>query len=381
MGISCSVALDTLSIVYMLILLYSLRQRARREPSSRRYFWLVAAICVFLSLDIIYLLLSGRTSLWGRAALKAVKSLYFCINALIVWLWTGYLGQVCAPDRRGRAPLRAVFTCFFFADLLLVGADLFTGILFRISPQGSFLVGSPAIWLFTLFNYLSILLAGLLLIRSRKSLRRGQFYPLLLFPLPPFCAELVQIFFRPCSLLCTYAVSALLIFQVSQNASIYTDELTGLANRRLLDESLQKWFSAPRGALVCGIMIDLDGLKQINDAQGHLGGDRALCAMAETLRCVRRKGLVAARYGGDEFVLAWRAGESSDLSRAEQELAAACQKENLSRPLPEQIFFSWGSFCCRDTERLSPEAFLREADARMYRQKSAKNRDACPGTP
>ena len=103
--------------------------------------------------------------------------------------------------------------------------------------------------------------------------------------------------------------------------------------------------------------------------------------MAETLRCVRRKGLVAARYGGDEFVLAWRAGESSDLSRAEQELAAACQKENLSRPLPEQIFFSWGSFCCRDTERLSPEAFLREADARMYRQKSAKNRDACPGTP
>ena len=255
MDVNCSVALDALSIVYMLILLYNLRQRARREPSGRRYFWLLAAISAFLALDIAYLLLSGQTAPAARLGMKAAKSLYFATNSLIVWLWASYIDHICSPSGHGWQKHRILFSCIFFADLLLVAANLFTGVLFSISPQGAFVGGPWAMWLFTLLNYLSILLTGYFLIRNRKNLKREQFYPLLLFPLPPFCAELVQIFFRPCSLLCTYAVSALLIFQVSQNATIYTDELTGLANRRLLDESLQKWFSAPRGAWVCCVMI------------------------------------------------------------------------------------------------------------------------------
>lgn len=380
MDVNCSVALDALSIVYMLILLYNLRQRARREPSGRRYFWLLAAICAFLALDIAYLLLSRQTAPAARLGMKAAKSLYFATNSLIVWLWASYIDHICSPSGHGWQKHRILFSCIFFADLLLVAANLFTGVLFSISPQGAFVVGPWAMWLFTLLNYLSILLTGYFLIRNRKNLKREQFYPLLLFPLPPFCAELVQIFFRPCSLLCTYAVSALLIFQVSQNATIYTDELTGLANRRLLDESLQKWFSAPRGAWVCCVMIDLDGLKRINDTQGHLGGDRALCAMAEAIRGVRRKGLVAARYGGDEFVLAWRA-EAEGTGQVERELAAAGERVNRIHPGPERISFSWGGFCCRDIDRLSPAAFLGEADKRMYRHKSAKSGAAVQGTP
>ncbi len=51
------------------------------------------------------------------------------------------------------------------------------------------------------------------------------------------------------------------------------------------------------------LLLDLDGLKRINDAQGHLAGSRALCRLADMLRLYSREMDTAARYGGDEFVL------------------------------------------------------------------------------
>jgi diguanylate cyclase (GGDEF)-like protein len=84
-----------------------------------------------------------------------------------------------------------------------------------------------------------------------------------------------------------------------------TDPLTGLANyRRLLDtldSEIKRYGRTERSFAV--LLIDLDGLKKINDAHGHLVGSRALCRLAETLRIHCREIDTAARYGGDEFVL------------------------------------------------------------------------------
>jgi len=84
-----------------------------------------------------------------------------------------------------------------------------------------------------------------------------------------------------------------------------SDSLTGLANHRRLFEVLQ--------AEICRsqrterefslLLLDLDGLKEINDRFGHLVGDRALCRMAQTLTDCRRSIDTAARQGGDEFAL------------------------------------------------------------------------------
>lgn len=84
-----------------------------------------------------------------------------------------------------------------------------------------------------------------------------------------------------------------------------TDPLTGLANyRRLLDtldSEIKRYGRVGRSFAV--LLIDLDGLKKINDAHGHLVGSRALCRLADTLRFHCREIDTAARYGGDEFVL------------------------------------------------------------------------------
>ncbi len=84
-----------------------------------------------------------------------------------------------------------------------------------------------------------------------------------------------------------------------------SDPLTGLANYRQLVEALEteiKRFGRNERPFVV-LLLDLDGLKKINDAHGHLAGSRALCRLADMLRLYSREMDTAGRYGGDEFVL------------------------------------------------------------------------------
>lgn len=90
--------------------------------------------------------------------------------------------------------------------------------------------------------------------------------------------------------------------ELAQLASI--DSLTGLANRRTLDETLrQEWLRAQRsGQPLSVLMIDADHFKAFNDRHGHQQGDEALRALAQLIgQHVRRPADLAARYGGEEF--------------------------------------------------------------------------------
>ncbi len=83
-----------------------------------------------------------------------------------------------------------------------------------------------------------------------------------------------------------------------------TDSLTGLANRRRLDQVLRlEWSRAQRNRQPLAVlMVDVDHFKAFNQRHGHAGGDHALREVASTLElCIRRPADLAARYGGEEF--------------------------------------------------------------------------------
>jgi two-component system cell cycle response regulator len=84
-----------------------------------------------------------------------------------------------------------------------------------------------------------------------------------------------------------------------------SDSLTGLANHRRLFEVLQAEIcrSKRTGREFSLVLLDLDGLKQVNDQFGHLAGDRALCRLGQMLKDCCRSIDTAARHGGDEFAL------------------------------------------------------------------------------
>lgn len=94
------------------------------------------------------------------------------------------------------------------------------------------------------------------------------------------------------------------LFEEIKRLSI-TDPLTNLFNRRKLEESLGKEISRAKklNHNLSMMIIDLDHLKTINDAFGHMAGDQALVSVAKAIRGTIRKRDLAARFGGDEFAI------------------------------------------------------------------------------
>ena len=146
------------------------------------------------------------------------------------------------------------------------------------------------------------------------------------------------------------------------------DELTGLANYRFLMTSLEAEIKRAHRAdrAFALLLVDMDGLKEINDGLGHVVGNRALCRIAECLRASCRTTDTAARFGGDEFaVLLPETGEEGArqlVARIHEHLAEDGEYPPLSVSIGVAVYARDGA---------SPEKLLNAADQELYRTKNA----------
>jgi diguanylate cyclase (GGDEF)-like protein len=151
------------------------------------------------------------------------------------------------------------------------------------------------------------------------------------------------------------------------------DELTGLANYRCLMDSLESEIrrSQRAGRSFTTLLLDMNGLKQINDRLGHLVGNRALCRIGEGLKACCRATDIAARFGGDEFavVLPETSDEGARLlsQRILEHLAEDTEQPPLSVSIGVALYPRDGT---------SPEKLLSFADQELYRRKSQRRRRA-----
>lgn len=145
-----------------------------------------------------------------------------------------------------------------------------------------------------------------------------------------------------------------------------TDPLTGLANyRRLLDALDLEIKRSERTARPFSILLlDMDGLKIINDAYGHLVGSRALCRLANTLLIHCREIDTAARYGGDEFVLVL---PETELEAALQVAQRISERLKSDGELPK-LSVSTGA-ATYPADGASLDELLSAADHALYREK------------
>jgi diguanylate cyclase (GGDEF)-like protein len=161
----------------------------------------------------------------------------------------------------------------------------------------------------------------------------------------------------------------------------FVDGLTGVANRRRFDDSLQReWRRSRRnGASLALLLIDVDHFKQFNDCYGHLVGDSCLQAVAGALKAnMGRPHDLAARYGGEEFAcLLPETHLAGALAKAE-ELRQAVQALNIPHALSSiatVVTISIGVAAVVPMMNLSPDQLLSAADEQLYKAKhSGRNR-------
>jgi diguanylate cyclase (GGDEF)-like protein len=142
------------------------------------------------------------------------------------------------------------------------------------------------------------------------------------------------------------------------------DALTGLGNRRAFDEALAGEVArAARNARpLCLLVADLDGFKAINDAHGHLAGDRCLREVAAALRATVRRPDACFRWGGDEFAILLA---ETALTEAEAVAARICE----AVAADGRLSLGYGVAMFDGTE--TPEALLARADRALLMVKTA----------
>lgn len=162
----------------------------------------------------------------------------------------------------------------------------------------------------------------------------------------------------------------------------FADELTGLANRRRLEEVLeQECHRANRSGLPLSlIMLDVDHFKAFNDTYGHLAGDDCLKTLAEIFAsAVQRPADLACRYGGEEFLLIlpetpYRG--AVEIAQALHAEIAKCAIPHLSSPTAPQITCSSGVLSAQAPPARRPLELLAAVDRQLYRAKS-EGRNRC----
>jgi len=168
------------------------------------------------------------------------------------------------------------------------------------------------------------------------------------------------------------AQEALLRSEALYREQSVRDPLTGLYNRRYMEETLYRELrrALRRQGTVAVIMLDVDDLKNINDTLGHPAGDEALLKLAGLLQENIRDEDIASRYGGDEFVLILPE-MSKEMARQRAELfcrAAGNQTLQFEQQKATALRVSAGVASFPE-DGLTAEAIMQAADAALYRAK------------
>jgi diguanylate cyclase (GGDEF)-like protein len=157
-----------------------------------------------------------------------------------------------------------------------------------------------------------------------------------------------------------------------------TDPLTGLANRRYFDQALTRAWQSAVGSWnsVAVLMIDVDHFKTFNDIAGHLEGDRCLTTVARTIaEQVRQDSDLAARFGGEEFVVLMPKACHADAYKAAERIHTAISALRVFHPGRIGRGFVSVSIGVATMIPSGPDAsptdLLRQADAAMYEAKAA----------
>jgi len=166
--------------------------------------------------------------------------------------------------------------------------------------------------------------------------------------------------------------SELIVFVYVQNRNLDRDYLTGLYNRRKLDNYLnKKMMAADENHQLAAILLDVDNFKSINDKLGHTAGDTALINVAMLLRSITRSDTMVARYGGDEFCIVADVLRRSDLYAIMKRIRNSTESFNSSADRAFHLSFSIGGDIYDPASGMTVSEFQTHIDELMYNDKLA----------
>jgi len=361
-------ALMVLAILYGSMFVH----RERENYSARLFRAIIAANMAVLAVDFVQVSVNGIDRPLMLVLNHAFSVLIYILGTLIPLLWYRYVDYAIHKDRAHIDKFKIWLLVPFAANSLLAVLSPWFGWLFAIDASNVYSRGTLFL-VNAAIQYGYLFAATIAIIRNKDGLRKANFWPTLLFIVPPAVGGAIQILFYGLLLVWPMVtISVLMVFVFVQFERANTDYLTGLYNRREYESYLRGLERRKKKiGILAGVILDLDRFKSINDLFGHEMGDLALQQMADTIREAFAPGDFIARIGGDEFAVLYFVEKESQAVYPVEKLKDAVALFNKSRLFDFDLELSIGASVYRPEEDESIVRFMRRIDDLMYQAKAA----------
>lgn len=365
MNLSFSVlTANIISILLIGTLYLANRQKAEYDRDMRLLQQMMVTIGIANISDCCVYYLAGSSNIVIKVLVFLSGSGLFLGNVMIGYLWAKFIMvhmNIPFSDIR-----RNIYRTIGLISIVLLVINIFYPLVFSVS-DGRYQRGFAYI-IFLIFAAFYILDSLYLYVKRVKKNGSLKLFPVHIFLIPVILGVVIQAFFVEIAITWTsIAISVAGIMTALKNEIIFTDCLTGLYNRMYL-EFLHKRACNKKDCWVSGIMIDLNGFKQINDNYGHAEGDRALCIVADLLRKSFSEYGVVTRYAGDEFVIMLNTTDDQLIQKIIKSAKKNFVTENEKIDKPYQLSASMG-YAITNLSNETIDDFMNRIDEQMYQDK------------
>ena len=365
MNLSFSVlTANIISILLIGTLYLANRQKAEYDRDMRLLQQMMVTIGIANISDCCVYYLAGSSNIVIKVLVFLSGSGLFLGNVMIGYLWAKFIMvhmNIPFSDIR-----RNIYRTIGLISIVLLVINIFYPLVFSVS-DGRYQRGFAYI-IFLLFAAFYILDSLYLYVKRVKKNGSLKLFPVHIFLIPVILGVVIQAFFVEIAITWTsIAISVAGIMTALKNEIIFTDCLTGLYNREYL-ECLHKRACNKKDCWVSGIMIDLNGFKQINDNYGHAEGDLALCIVADLLLKSFSEYGVVTRYAGDEFVIMLNTTDDQLIQKIIKSAKKNFVTENEKNDKPYQLSASMG-YAITNLSNETIDDFMNRIDEQMYQDK------------
>lgn len=365
MNLSFSVlTANIISILLIGTLYLANRQKAEYDRDMRLLQQMMVTIGIANISDCCVYYLAGSSNIVIKVLVFLSGSGLFLGNVMIGYLWAKFIMvhmNIPFSDIR-----RNIYRTIGLISIVLLVINIFYPLVFSVS-DGRYQRGFAYI-IFLIFAAFYILDSLYLYVKRVKKNGSLKLFPVHIFLIPVILGVVIQAFFVEIAITWTsIAISVAGIMTALKNEIIFTDCLTGLYNRVYL-EFLHKRACNKKDCWVSGIMIDLNGFKQINDNYGHAEGDLALCIVADLLLKSFSEYGVVTRYAGDEFVIMLNTTDDQLIQKIIKSAKKNFVTENEKNDKLYQLSASMG-YAITNLSNETIDDFMNRIDEQMYQDK------------
>lgn len=324
-----------------------------------------------LVLETLSFLLDGQPGRWIHLLQYAANGYLFLASCAVGLLWVLFVNTQIYHSRnqlRKRLPL---LLPPFLLIVLMILCDFFgTGLIFSITEENVYFRGRMGFMPYlVLFYYYGS--SFVLAIRAVRHNNHVHFFPIYYFVIPGVVGTIVQgLFYGLAAGWFSVCLALCFIRMQLQNRSTFVDDLSGLYNRKYYLYYLHKLQNNRRNKTICGIMLDVNHFKRINDQFGHTMGDDAIRNVGQILSEAASENSIVFRLAGDEFIILTAGAQEEQMAALQERINQALEQFNAASGKPYQLSMAMGCVTC-DPVGLNSDRFLHEMDTKMYQAKAA----------